>query len=54
VQWEGVEQEEQQCRRRWTRMTAARGRRLAGSAGAELGGASGCEAAAQEQRRAVV
>ena len=35
VQREGVEQEEQQCRRRWTRMTAARGRWLAGSAGAD-------------------
>ena len=40
VQREGVEQEEQQSRRRWTRMTAARGRRLAGGAGAEQGGAS--------------
>ena len=47
VQREGVEQEEQQCMRRWTRMTAARGRRLAGSAGAELGGESGCGAAAR-------
>ena len=47
VQREGVEQEEQQCRRRWSRMTAARGRWLAGGAGAELGGASGCGAAAR-------
>ena len=47
VQREGVEQEEQQCRRRWTRMTAARGRWLAGGVGAELGGASVARARAR-------
>ena len=52
VQREGVEQEEQQCRRRWTRMTAARGRRLAGGAGAEQGGASVARARARGGERA--
>ena len=52
VQREGVEQEEQQCRRRWTRMTAARGRWLAGGAGAEQGGASVARARARGGERA--
>ena len=52
VQREGVEQEEQQCRRRWTRMTAARGRRLAGGAGADQGGASVARARARGGERA--
>ena len=50
VQREGVEQEEQQCRRRWTRMTAARGRWLAGGAGAA---ARGCVSVRGRRRRGV-